>query len=263
MAIIITLILVASMAIAVESIKPAKADIRNGINYDLQTTGLIDAGMYWAGMPYNISSYPNRLLLWNRFQDKIPTWTFGIASPNPVGIGQTFNLIMMNPQVPPNALLGNNIRYNFKVSILKPDGTTTNLPATGQSGGDVNAGQGGISGDHFVSDSTGSTYTAYAPDQVGNYTITVNFLGLQYLWYNNAPTGSAADAVIARALNGTSTGGDNNYYGTTFKPSSYTFTVQVQQEAVSIRGEPLIQPVPTEYWTRPIEGQNDQWYTVS
>ena len=26
---------------------------------------------------------------------------------------------------------------------------------------------------------------------------------------------------------------------------------------------PIIQSVPTEYWTRPIEGQNDQWYTVS
>jgi hypothetical protein len=250
MAIIITSILVASMAFSISALQTTKADVINGVNYDKQTTDLINAGMTWAGMPYNISSYPNRLLLWNRFNDTIPTWTFGIASPNPVGVGQTFNLIMMNPQVPPNALLGNNIRYTFKISIVKPDGTTENLPAAGQTQGNVGAGQGGISGDHFVSDSTGSTYTAYTPDQVGNYTIAVNFLGLQYLWYSI--TGNAS-----------SNGGDNNYYGTTFKPSSYTLKVVVQQDPVYINGEPLIQSVPTEYWARPIEGQNDQWYTVS
>jgi hypothetical protein len=245
MAIIITLILASSMALSIGAIQTTKADVINGVNYDKQTTDLINAGMTWAGMPYNISAYPNRLLLWNRFHDQISTWTFGITSPNPVGVGQTFNLIMMNPQVPPNSLLTNNIRYTFKISILKPDGTTENLPATGQTGGNVAAGQGGISGDHFVSDSTGSTYTAYTPDQVGNYSITVYFQQLQYLW------------------NTTNGGGDNNYYGTTFKASNYTVIVSVQQDPVQINGEPIIQSVPTEYWSRPIEGQNDQWYTVS
>ena len=247
MAIVITMILVTSMAISIGTLQTTQAVIRNGINYDAQTTALIDAGMYWAGMPYNISSYPNRLLLWTRFGDQIPTWTFGIASPNPVGVGQTFNVIMMNPQVPPNALLGNNIRYTFKISILKPDGTTETLPAAGQQQGNVGGGQGGISGDHFVSDSTGSTYTAYTPDQVGNYSITVFFQQLQYLWYNNGASNT--------------TGGDNNYYGTTFKASQQTITVNVQQEPVSIIGLPILEPVPTEYWTRPIEGQNDQWFT--
>ena len=111
--------------------------------------------------------------------------------------------------------------------------------------GNVGAGQGGAQNGVFVSDSTGSTYTAYTPDQVGNYSITVYFQQLQYLW------------------NTTNGGGDNNYYGTTFKASNYTLIVSVQQDPVSINGEPLIQSVPTEYWSRPIEGQNDQWYTVS
>jgi hypothetical protein len=251
MATIIAIILVTSMAISIGSFTPTvKADVRNGINYDAQTTSLIDAGMYWAGMPYNISSYPNRLLLWNRFHDQIPTWTFGIASPNPVGVGQTFNLIVMNPQVPPNALLGNNIRYQFHVVITKPDGSTETLPAAGQTGGDVGAGQGGIANGVFVSDSTGSTYTAYTPNQVGNYSITVFFHQLKYLWYTI--TG-----------NSTSNGGDNNYYGTTFLASNQTITVNVQQDPVQINGLPLIQSMPTEYWTRPIEGQNTAWYTVS
>jgi hypothetical protein len=247
MAIVITMILVTSMAISIGSIQPAQAAVRNGINYDTQTTALIDAGMYWAGMPYNISSYPNRLLLWTRFADQIPTWTFGIASPNPVGVGQTFNIIMMNPQVPPSALLTNTIRYTFNLQIVKPDGTLETLPPTGVTKGSV--AQGGIMDGKYVSDSTGSTYAAYTPDQVGNYSITVITNKVQYLWYNNGASNT--------------TGGDNNYYGTTFLASNQTITVNVQQESVGINGLPIIQSMPTEYWTRPIEGQNDQWYAVS
>ena len=43
MAIVITMILVTSMAISIGSIQPAKAEVRKGINYDTQTTALIDA----------------------------------------------------------------------------------------------------------------------------------------------------------------------------------------------------------------------------
>ncbi len=244
MAIVITMILVTSMAISIGSLQTTQAVVRNGINYNDATAAAIDAGMYWNGMNSNATA--NRLLLWTRFHDQIPTWTFGIASPNPVGVGQTFNVIMMNPQVPPNALLGNPIRYRFDLVVTKPDGTTENLPTTsGSSGLNVQGGEGGIENGLFVSDSTGSTYTAYTPDQLGNYTFLVNFHQLQYLW------------------NSTNGGGSADYYGTTFLASNYTLTVNVQQEPVSINGLPIIQFMPTEYWTRPIEGQNDQWYTVS
>ncbi len=237
MASIIAIILVTSMAISIGSIETT-----NAYTYNDATQTAIDQGMHWVGMSSSASA--NRLLLWSRFHDNIPTWTFGVASPNPVGVGQTFNLIMMNPQVPPNALLGNNIRYQFHTVITRPDGTTETLPASGQTAGNVGGGEGGISGNVFVSDSTGSTYTAITPDQVGNYSITVFFHQLYYGWNST-------------------TGGSNDYYGTTFLASNYTFTVQVQQDPVSINGLPLIQSEPTEYWTRPIEGQNDQWYTVS
>ena len=245
MAIVITLILVTSMAISIESIpQPAKAVVINGINYDQATADAINAGMYWNGMTSNASA--SRLLLWTRFHDQIPTWTFGIASPNPVGIGQLFNLIMMNPQVPPSALLGNPIRYTFNVVVTKPDGTTEKLPTASEtSTTNVHGGEGGIANGVFVSDSTGSTYTAYTPDQTGDYKFNVFFNKLQYLW------------------NSTNGGGDANYYGTTFLASNYTLTVHVQQEPVAINGLPLLENTPTEYWARPIEGQNDQWYTVS
>jgi hypothetical protein len=47
-----------------------------------------------------------------------------------------------------------------------------------------------------------------------------------------------------------------NYYGTTMLASAYTLNVTVQADPVSLIGMPNIQSLPTEYWTRPIEGQN-------
>ena len=43
-------------------------------------------------------------------------------------------------------------------------------------------------------------------------------------------------------------------------PSSANATLTVQQEQV--RG-PAVYPLPTEYWTRPIEGQNSDWWSIS
>jgi outer membrane protein assembly factor BamB len=195
--------------------------------YGTATQTAIDQGMYWVGMGSDASA--TRLLLWYRFHDKIPTYCYAIAAPNPVGVGQSFNIVMFNPQVPPNSALSNNIRYQYTMVVTKPDGTTQNLPTSGT----------------YVSDPTGATFTFYTPDQVGNYSFKVTFLQLQYLW------------------NSTIGGGDNNYYGTTFLSSSYTLPIVVQQTPVSLIGEPLIPPLPTEYWTRPIEGQNTEWYHVA
>ncbi len=60
MAIVITLILVTSMAISISSgfqqIPTAKADVINGINYNDATAAAINAGMYWNGMNSNASA---------------------------------------------------------------------------------------------------------------------------------------------------------------------------------------------------------------
>ena len=245
MAIVITLILVTSMAVSIGAleIQPAKAEVINGINYDTNTATAIHQGMNWPGMNANAST--TRILLWTRFHDQIPTHVYWMAAPNPVGVGQTFNVVMFNPQVPPNALLGNPVRYQYKLTVTKPDGTVENLPAAGTTSGNVGAGQGGAQNGVFVSDSTGSTYTAYTPDQAGNYTLIINFLQMVYLW--NSTNGGVANV---------------DYYGTTWVASSFSSTVVVQQDPVSLT-LPIIQAQPTEYWTRPIEGQNTAWYTVS
>ena len=49
--------------------------------------------------------------------------------------------------------------------------------------------------------------------------------------------------------------------GDTFLPASANTTLTVQNEPLP---EPLRSyPLPTEYWTRPIEGQNTDWFTIS
>jgi hypothetical protein len=234
MATLFVVLLVSSTAISLGMLaQPASAEVINGINYNDATATAIKAGMHWD-VASNASA--NRILLWNRFHDNIPTWAFLIAAPNPVGVGQTFNLIMMNPQVPQGALLGNDIRYTFTMKVVKPDGHEEMLPPAGVTKGSV--AQGGIMGGKYVSDSTGSTYAAYTPDQTGNYSITLFIDQLYWRW-----TG--------------------DWYGTTLLASNYTLTVNVQQESVILNGLPLTESMPTEYWTRPIEGQNTGWYSVS
>ncbi len=243
MAIVITLILVTSMAISMSTLPPIKAEVINGINYDAPTAAAIHAGMNWPGLNANAST--TRLTLWTRFHDQIPTHVYWMAAPNPVGVGQAFNVVMFNPQVPPNALLSNPVRYQMRLTVLKPDGTSETLPPAGTTSGNVGGGQGGAQNGVFVSDSTGSTYTAYTADQVGNYTLTVSFLQMTYLW--NSTNGGVTNY---------------DYYGTTWLASNFTSTISVQQDSVSLT-LPLIQAMPTEYWARPIEGQNTNWYTVS
>src|SRR3989304_1774378 len=178
--------------------------------WNTATQDAVTAGMKWDfpnSANYNASNI--RLLLWNRWKDQIPTWTFAVLAPNPVGVGQGITIVMFNPQLPYGAGANNDVRYEYTVTIVKPDGNTVTLPATGA----------------FVSDSTGSAYTAYTPEQVGNYTVTVTFKELLYRWYDSSTF--------------------RNYYGVTYKSSNYTDTLVVQQEQV-VPTSWTKTPLPTE-----------------
>jgi outer membrane protein assembly factor BamB len=238
LAIFIAMILVSSAAISISAFSTVKGA------YGSATQTAINQGMYWTGM--NVDATANRLLLWSRFHDMIPTHVFLITAPNPIGIGQSDNIVMFNPQVPPNAGLTNSIRYQFTMTVVKPDGTVQNLPGTSTVSYSTWS-QNSVANGKFVSDSTGSTYMTYVPDQVGNYSITVYFQQLQYLWNSTVQAGS------------------NDYYGTTFLASNYTTTLSVQQQPVSLTGltAPTYPTVPTNYWSRPIEQENPIWYAIA
>jgi outer membrane protein assembly factor BamB len=202
----ITVIFAVSITLSMFAIPNVSA----GFNTDTQAA--VSAGMHWpppgtSNADRNASA--NRLLLWNRWRDEVPTYVFIVPTPNPVGVGQEMTLILFNPQVPNPS----SDRYLFTVEIKKPSGTVTLPPAGAQ--GIYNQ---PIQDGKYVSDSTGSAWALYIPDEVGNYTFTVKFWG---------PAVSHTDPSFT----------SYDWWGVTLKP--------------------------TEYWTRPIEGQNNAWYQVA
>jgi hypothetical protein len=147
----------------------------------------------------------------------IPTWAYVQPAPEVVGVGEQMTFVMWLTLVPPGSSVTNDIRWRgYMLYITKPDGKTDTLGP-------------------YSTDSVGSTYASYTPDQAGNYTVLFKFPG-QVL---------------------TTTG---TYANDTFLPSQYTATFIVQNSYIP--QDPIF-PLPTEYWTRPIEGQNDPWYTIS
>jgi hypothetical protein len=255
MAIVITLILVTSMAISIGSLQTptAKAETIGGYNYDVPTATAIHQGMYWVGMNANASA--TRLMLWNRYADNIATHVFIIPAPNVIGVGQQDNIVMFNPQVPQNGLgsivNGYPARYMFTFTVTTPSGATTTYPTAtppSYSTWSMNSVVSDNGTNVFQSDSTGSTYMTYTPDTVGNYTFTVNFVSFQYLF-------NSTNSVV----------GNNDYYGVHYQASNYTTTLTVQQDPVSLTGltAPAYSPIPTEFWTRPIEQENTQWNAIA
>ncbi len=231
LATIIAIILVTSMATMLAPQPTVTAEVINGINYNQATADAINAGMTW-NLDANAST--TRLTLWNRYHDQIPTWVFSTISPNPLGVGQEFTMVIFNPQVPYQAQDTNDIRYKYHVVITKPDGLTETLPSSGS----------------LTSDSTGTTYTKYTPDAIGNYSVMVVFEQLNWI-FKEAGNDSSSYPLAGR-----------DYYGVTFLSSNRTYIVAVQQDPISTSAITYY-PLPTEYWARPIEGQDNTWGAVS
>jgi outer membrane protein assembly factor BamB len=160
----------------------------------------------------------------------IPTLSFCSVSPNPIGVGQTARVNFWLGQPPPTASGQFGDRWaNMTVKVTHPDGTTEILGP-------------------FTSDDTGGTFTTYTPTVVGNYTFQM-FFGGQTLAGNNLAPGTPSTGP-----------GANVNIGDYFEPSSSNvFKLTVQEEPV---GYPPAAPLPTSYWTRPIYGENNNWYTL-
>jgi hypothetical protein len=160
-----------------------------------------------------------------------PPWTvisygYVVAAPQPVGVGQAVSISMWVDYPFPGATVANNIRRSgYTLVITAPDGTNTSQTwAT-------------------VTDSTGFQTITYTPAHIGNYTFSFYYAGQNYIWTGNGDGGTAADT------------------GDIFLPCSATTTINVQQNPIPAPIDSY--PMPTEYWTRPIEGQNTYWYTIA
>ena len=162
---------------------------------------------------------------------EIPTYAYLSAAPSPIGVGQRLFIVMWLDAVLPGAAVENEIRFHdFKLTITKPDGTTD------------------VQQFDIITDTASSKPYLYYPDKAGNYTFKFEFPGQKYIWNQaNTPGLSTANAAY-----------ENDTY---LASSSKLVSVVVQQEPIP---EPITSyPMPTEYWTRPIEGQNVDWWTIS
>ena len=128
-------------------------------------------------------------------------------------------------QIPPPTAAGTNGDrwHGFNVTITDPDGIKKTLGP-------------------FTSDATGGTWTSFTPDKLGNYSFVVNYPGETMKGENRAAQ-------------------NNAYIGDYFMPStSATAYLTVQEDPI-----PLLPtaPLPTSYWTRPIQAGNYPWYQLS
>lgn len=91
----------------------------------------------------------------------------------------------------------------------------------------------------FTADPASFAYVTYAPAQSGTYTLKFAFPGQQV---------TGIGGIIPVPI--------NEYY----EASNFTTTLIVQEEPI---GSAPQNPLPTDYWERPINAQNQEWYTIS
>jgi outer membrane protein assembly factor BamB len=156
---------------------------------------------------------------------QIPTYAFLNVMPNPAGVNQQLQLTFWLDKPPPTANVQYGDRWNFTITITKPDGSTeTRGP--------------------FASDDVGGTYMLYTPTTIGTYNFQMHFAGQTLAGANPPPYGNTSPNV-------------GDYY----KPSdSENVAVVVQQNPI----EPYpSNPLPTGYWQRPINGMNSNWQSIA
>ncbi len=148
--------------------------------------------------------------------------------PNPIGVGQT---ILVNLWVVPGPSY---TRYftDYKVTITKPDGTVDTKVM-----------------DSYHADST--AWFEYTVDQIGTWKFQFSMPG-QYF-----PTGNYTTALDTAQPGWTESYTRTCYYN---PASSQVQTLTVQQNPVVPWPN---SPLPTDYWTQPIQVENREWWTIA
>ena len=174
------------------------------------------------GTPWPYTSTPTKGAngLWN-----VPTFAGITASPDPIGVGQPVQVIMVIELLPPSigsegATLVTGGWLGYVLTITDPNGTATTMGP-------------------YESDVSGTYQVTYTPSIVGTYTFQFSFPG--------------------QTVNGT---GYGNYYANFLPSTSDKVSLTVQQAPVSGFNEAPV-PLPTQYWTQPIDAQNRYWNSIS
>jgi len=160
----------------------------------------------------------------------IPTYAFINVAPNPVGVGQTAYVNFWLDKVPPTVEGNWGMHWhNMKVTVTKPNGDTETLGS-------------------FSSDAAGGAWTRYIPDQVGTYKFVFNFPGQTVVVENPYPYPVGMIPI------------GYDFVNDTYTASSATTYLTVQQEQLTTAYPAT--PLPTDYWQRPINSMNREWYSI-
>jgi hypothetical protein len=153
----------------------------------------------------------------------IPTFAKIYVAPDPIGVGQKATVYLFLTPTYADTNIANDYRFH-------------NYKLT------ITAPDGKVTEQNFatVIDTTSNQGTTFVPDQVGTYTLKFDFPGQKVNDYSHSPT--------------------SQYTNDTYMASSATTTLTVQEEPISEYPYP---PLPTEYWTRPIFGENVMWYMIT
>jgi outer membrane protein assembly factor BamB len=154
----------------------------------------------------------------------IPTYAYIIVAPDPVGVGQKVNVIMWLDLTFQSAAWTNDYRWhNYKLTITKPDLTIETQTF------------------EICTDTTSAQYYSYTPNQPGNYSFSFSFPGQDFNTYSHPS--------------------NNAYENDTYLASSASATLTVQEESIPTGISSY--PLPSEYWARPIYGENTDWWKIS
>ncbi len=158
----------------------------------------------------------------------IPTYCYVAITNSVIGINQKVTVVFWLNAVPPTAVGAYGDRWTFTVEVTKPDSSKETLGP-------------------FTSDPVGSGWAAYTPTQVGTYTIVAQFAEHKVIGTPSPPEGYFS--------------GEDAYIGDTYSASdSDPITLTVQEEQIQPWPET---PLPTQFWTRPINQANRNWYVLA
>ncbi len=153
----------------------------------------------------------------------IPTFAHIYVATDPIGIGQKATIYLFLTPTYADTRIDNDYRFHNYKLI-------------------ITAPDGKVTEQNFptVIDTTSNQGTTFVPDQVGTYTLKFEFPGQKVDDYSHSPT--------------------SQYRNDTYMASSASTTLTVQEEP---RSEVPYPPLPAEYWTRPIFGENVMWYMIT
>ncbi len=153
----------------------------------------------------------------------IPTFAHIYAATNPIGVGQTAYIYIFLTPTYDSENVNNDYRFH-----------NYNLKITDPDGKQTTMTW------ETVWDTTSNQLAAFTPDKVGTYQLTFEFPGQNINDYSHNP--------------------NSNYVNDTYAASSASTTLTVQEDPISYM--PL-SPLPTEFWARPIFGENSMWWSIS